>query len=197
MTKRSSSKHVWTPREKIEKFLEKVEEFQGTRLISSGFNISLKIGWDYQRGPSTQLTQIHDDDLRSYLTVFRHFISPNEPMCLYAVFDVCRHYLNNDSLKTEFVEIRKYWKASLEKNGMRLELDGSELKPEEIINLWINGWSHHNEPRYQELVKCAPADIRQIQKGFLLDALVESGKVILVAGEAVSCAYNNACFTFD
>ena len=118
-------------------------------------------------------------------------------MFLNKVFNTCQQYLNNDSLKAELIEIRKFWKNALKKNGIELEIDGTEYTPEDLMRTWINGWSHHNDDEYRKLVKNAPSEIQAtIVKGYMLDALVEASKVITVTGEAVSDARKNGWFTF-
>jgi hypothetical protein len=197
MSKQSASARNWTPKEIIDRFLERVEELESTRLLRNGLNVSLKMGWDADQGASVEVNPVDDDDLRSFLTVFRHFVSNDEPMFLNKVFNICHQYLNKDSLKAELIEIRKFWKRALENNGMRLEIDGSEHTPEDLRRAWINGWSHHNDDEYRRLVKEAPSEAQAIiVKGYFLDALIEASKVITVTGEAVSDARKNGWFTF-
>jgi len=157
----------------------------------------MKINWDDEKGLSAEVTPVDDDDLRSFLTVFRHFVSNNEPTFLNKVFNTCHQHLKNDSLKAELVEIRKFWKIALEKNGLELAIDGTELTPEDLIQTWMNGWSHHNDDQYRDLVKNAPSKIQAtIVKGYLLDALIEASRVVTVTGEAVLAARKNGWFTF-
>jgi hypothetical protein len=197
MSKQSASSRNWTPEEIIDRFLERVEEFESTRLLRNGFSVSFKISWDEDKGLSAEVTPVDDDDLRSFLAVFRHFVSDNEPMFLYKVFNTCQQYLNNDALKTELIEIRKLWGNALKKNGIELAIDGSEYTPEDLMRTWLNGWSHHNDDEFRNLVKEAPSKIQAtIVKGYMLDALVEASKVITVTGEAVSAARKNGWFTF-
>src|SRR5262245_39702055 len=118
MSRQSPSARNWTPEEIIDRFLEKVEELESTRLLRNGFSVSLNISCDDTRGLSAEVTPVDDDDLRSFITVFRHFISNDEPMFLYKVFNTCHQYLNNDSLKAELIEIRKFWGNALKKNGI-------------------------------------------------------------------------------
>jgi hypothetical protein len=197
MPRQSASVRNWTPEEIIDRFLERVEEFEGTRLLRNGFSVSWKINWDETKGLSAEVTPVDDDDLRSFLAVFRHFVSDNEPMFLYKVFKTCLQYLNNDSLKAEFFEMRKLWGNALKKNGIQLEIDGSEYAPEDLMRTWLNGWSHHNDDEYRTLMKEATSEVQAtIVKAYMLDALIEASKVITVTGEAVSDARKNGWFTF-
>jgi hypothetical protein len=192
MSRHSAPVHNWTPEKIINGFLERVEELESTRLLRNGFSVSLNISCDDTRGLSAEVTPVDIDDLRSFLTVFRHFVSNNEPMFLYTVFNTCQQYLNNDALKAELVEIRKFWGNALKKNGIELEIDGTEYTPEDLMRTWLNGWSHHNEDEYRKLVKNAPSEVQAtIVKGYLLDALIEASRVITVTGEAVSDARKN------
>lgn len=197
MARRTLNKGNWTEKEKIELFLERVDELRGTKLIANGFRISSKISWDEEEGVKVELPEISDDSLRSLLTIFRHFISDNEPTYMYSIFNLCHRLLSNDSLKSELIEIRKYWKTSLERNGIQLKFNDKELQPEELMSIWVNGWSHHNDLNYRRLLKSLIPYEGAILKAFFLDALVESTKVVLCAGDAIRFAYNRGWLVFE
>lgn len=113
MTKRRKTNQVWTPLEQLELFKERGDELNSTRLVASGFGLTSRIGWRGDEGLKIELAEVDKDDLCSFLTVFRHFISNDEPTYLFSILNICHQYLNNKNVKNELIELRKAWKAAL------------------------------------------------------------------------------------
>jgi len=123
MARRIKTKHNWTPQEKIALFKERVDGLKSTKLVASGFDTTSTIIWDEDKEPSVKLPNIDNDELRSFLAVFRHFISNSEPIYLYNIFQICLQYLTNYTLKNHLIDARKKWKLSLEHNGIQFNLN--------------------------------------------------------------------------
>lgn len=196
MTKRRKTRQVWTPLEQLELFKERVDELNSTRLVASGFYLTSRIGWREDEGLKIEQPEVDKDDLRSFLTVFRHFISNDEPTYLFSIFSICHQYLNNENVKNKLIELRKAWKTALENNGIRFTLNKKEIKPEELMDIWINGWSHHNDQEYRKFLKTLIPYEENFIQIFFLDALVESTKVILYVGNVVTIALKENQFRF-
>ena len=196
MAKRGKAKDDWTPQEKINIFIERIDELESTKLVASVLNISSTISLDREKGLNTQLPNIDKDELRSFLTVFRHFISNDEPVYLYGIFNICHQFLTNESLKNDTAELRNYWKKALGMNGFKFHLNNNEVKPEETIDIWINSWSHHSDREYRKLLESFAPWQRDIMQMVFLDALVEATNVICYAGSYVKEGLEQGYFSF-
>ena len=76
---------------------------------------------------------------------FGQFISNNEPVFLYKIYNLCQKHLINDKLKEYLIKSREAWKQAQKSTGIILKYNERELTPEYITDLWINGYYFHSD----------------------------------------------------
>jgi hypothetical protein len=75
-----------------------------------------------------------------------------------AVYNVCEQHISSDELKAFLRDAREHWKKSQRSQGIAWTLNGKELTPAYVADLWINGHYFHSDvDKLQEL--------RQLQSG--------------------------------
>lgn len=128
-------------------FAQRTHELSERRLVRKGMNTKLTIRWDCVSGLLRQnIDQPDEEDLRSFLLVFRQFISENEPVFLPRIFNECFRNLDSSELKDELRKAQEQWKLVFHKIGVfKLIIDGKKLTGEFILDLWINGHYFHND----------------------------------------------------
>src|SRR3954467_5707674 len=97
--KGSGAKRERGDQEKLHLFVRKAQELSETNLAQKGINAGLSYYGDPVSGLSMELDEPDEDEFRSFLVTFRHFISEKEPVFLNSVFNICSRRLVNEDLK--------------------------------------------------------------------------------------------------
>ena len=134
-------------RERLELFTQRVDELYDRRLVRQGMGAQLTINWDMASQLLTQrLIQPDEEDLRSFLLLFRQFVSKNEPIFVERIFNDSVRFLESTTLKEEIEKAKKAWNDSFHKMGaFEAVIDNKELTGEYLLDLWINGHYFHND----------------------------------------------------
>jgi len=134
-------------RERLEQFAQRAFELAERRLVRQGMQSSLTISWDAASQLLRQnLNQPDEEDLRSFLLLFRHFVSDKEPVFINRVFNDCLRFVTSSDLKEQIKKAQDEWKALLYKVGaFRLVIDNKNIIGEYALDLWINGYYFHND----------------------------------------------------
>ncbi len=149
MARRNTIQNSFSVRENLELFEQRAEELLNSRLILNGFGTSLSFNFDRVNGLSFSSKQPDEDLLRSFLLTFRKFVSNNEAIFLFKVFNLCQQHLNSDKLKEHLIDARQLWSQQMQsgKTGkVRFTKNGRLLFPEYVTDLWINGYYFHDSP---------------------------------------------------
>lgn len=101
--------------------------------------------WDHLAGMSIGCSQPDEDDLRSFLTIFRKFISQESPIYIYKIFNLCQQHIMDDNIKHDLAEARRGWGNQLKYGFMKLTFNGKDLAPEFLNDLWINAVYFHDD----------------------------------------------------
>ncbi len=104
----------YSARERLELFVARVEQLKQLRLVRRQQPIKYSFHWDID----PQLTKVEsvepdEEDLRSFLLLFRQFISRGEPVFIERAFNDCLRFLKDDALKTEVGKAQEAWKNTL------------------------------------------------------------------------------------
>jgi hypothetical protein len=128
-------------------FIWRADELGSTRLLRNGAPLNWTINYDRLRGVRFTSTEPHPDDLRSFLTVLRHFLLEKEPTHIAKVYNLCEKHIASEELRGYLRDARKQWKQTQRQSGIKLVLDDREWQPEYVADLWLNGWYFHNDPQ--------------------------------------------------
>jgi hypothetical protein len=141
-------------RERLELFTYRARASSDRRLVREGMGWTSTISWDHV---SQQLRirppEVDEEDLRSFLLDFRHFISEREPVFINRIFNDCLRFLKSDELKTEIRKAKDEWEQVFVKSkAFPLIVNGRKITPAYILDLWIDGYYFHsNREKFQEL----------------------------------------------
>jgi hypothetical protein len=194
---RHSSPTRLSPREHLELFVTRVDELSQTTLIrTNGLVNEWSLSFDINRPSVFRSLQPNEDLLRSYLLVFRRFISKNEPIFIGYIHGLCRKHFTSDELMSHIEACQRGWKQTLAQAGIRMNLDGRETSSEHIADLWINGHYFHEDPaKAEELKQYVPPAIFMVRQEFL-NFVIESTRVIGGTGHTIKVALRDGCVSF-
>lgn len=169
-------------------YVERAQELEDCRLVRRGFNPGLTIKWDRMSGLRFESREPDEEDLRSFLITFRQFISDDEPVYLNRIYNLCQQFLTGDDLKGYLVQARAAWKETQKRSGLRVVLNGRELTPEFVTDLWINGYYFHNDGEKRAVLKRLVPHERMLVRYCFLDFLVEATRQVLYVANVVRVA---------
>ncbi len=173
-------------REQLELFKKRADELENSRLIRNGFSANLNIKLDENVGLTPKLTEPDEEDLRSFLLTFRHFVSNDEPVFLNKIYNLLHTSLTSVELKGFLIESRKLVKAAQKTAGLQLEYNGEVISPEKILNMWINGhYFHNDEELKKKLDELIDSTVMLVRFNFL-DFLIETSKQILNVRDVIN-----------
>lgn len=156
--------------------------------------------WDEQTGLHFELEQPDEDDLRSYLMTFRHFISEREPVFISSIYSICSRCLTDDELKDIIAKAQEHWKYTLAHAGIQLVVNGRAIAASEVCDWWINGTYFHNDPDHQarlETMQRFPLDhsiFRFVFLNFVIEAshhIAHLRNHILIALQRGACHFDD------
>lgn len=193
---RRKSKTQWDKREQLGLFVYRANELYETRLLQSQTRYSLSLKGDNVQRLQFASTTPDDKSLRSFLVVFRHFISKDEPVYLFKIYNVCLERLSSDEIKGYLVNARTRWQSELKAGGFALNYNGHEYSPEEILDLWINGYFFHNDhEKFSLLRNLQPLESALFRHKFV-GHLLEGTRNVLYVAQTVKAALHEGWFSF-
>jgi hypothetical protein len=129
-----------------------------------------------------------EEDLRSYLMTFRKFVMQNEPLYIEYVHGLCYKHFTSDELKDHIRDCQQGWKTYVLQSGIKLNINGTNVQPAYIADLWINGpYFHDDTAKAEELKRHGPHTILFVRHEFL-NFVVEATRVIGGTGYTIKMA---------
>ena len=144
-----------TIKERLELFRERVEVLRTTDLIKKGFGYKFTMAFG-EKGVGVKITGFKEDDLRSYLTAFRHFILKNSPVYLNKIYNDLRKNVTDDEVKKMLNRNRDHWLQIHRQGAMGLTYNKKNITPEFAVNLFIKGEYFHLNEDKREFLKNLP-----------------------------------------
>ncbi|MCC6617391.1 MAG: hypothetical protein IT320_28210 [Anaerolineae bacterium] len=152
---RKAKKSV-SDRRQLEMFVERVQELADTRMMRERqlHKYHPRINWDIETGVSEEAEEPDEDDLKSFLLTFRHFVMKDEPTYFYNVVNTASKCLKleNRDRRSLLSKARDEWQRAdvgLEK----FIVDRQHLKANYVLDLYINGKYFHNDPDLADRLK--------------------------------------------
>jgi hypothetical protein len=184
--------------EKLKLYVERVDELLQCRFARQGMKSQYQIEWDSESQTMKYTANEPDeDDLRSFLLLFRHFLSDREPVFVGRIFNDCFRFLNNDHLKGELQKAKDDWKRLLYRaGGMEMIVDEKRLSGEYVLDLWINGHYFHNDTEKRKELSRLLGDILPLVRVKFLSSLPYLTNVIIFLAQVVNKGLEDSLFAF-
>jgi len=178
-------------RQKLEKFHETVRELKSTSLMKKGLSSSmtirgkgLDIWFDTEKWPE-------EEELRSFLLTFRHFVAEKEDVSINRIFNLCQQKLTDDKLREYLVKTRGIWKRAHETVGIDMVYQGKKQAPEQITKLWLSGTYFHKDEDKRTILKGLLFPQTILFKHQFLSFLVEATRMVLYVDGIVKKVLND------
>jgi hypothetical protein len=183
----------------LQMFVDRVQELADTRMMRErqlhNYKPVIKLTTDEA---SVDGKEPDEDDLKSFLLTFRHFISNDEPIYIYNVFITANKRLKAEHHdKRDFLSIaRSEWKKA--ETGLEAFIvDQQQLTALYVLDLYINGRYFHNDPTHADkLREFKKYPIRLDRMRFFL-SLQDFTNIINQVGNMVAFGLKNDWFDFS
>ena len=145
-----------TDREKLELFVDKVNELRDTTLMrENGLSYRYNVKGKRDNPVEFELDEPDEGKLRDYLLTFRRFVS-NEDVSFNHILNICQKRFTNVEQKQQLPIIRQLWLETRQHSGLKLVIDGKEVSAEEISDMWLNGLYFHDDLDPREFLRNLP-----------------------------------------
>lgn len=165
-------------RKKLELFREQVDVLTETNLMQKGHKSSITLTPHSEKVWNIEVSWPDEDDLRSFLTVFRLFISDNEPVFLSRIYNICIEHVKDSEVRQILEENRKYWHHMHRQGAMGLTYQGNKVTPKDAVDLFINGKYLHIDKEKRKMLKDLPDLYEGLYKHQFNDFLLQAIKHI-------------------
>ncbi len=161
--------------ERLQLFLDVVNDALGRRAVRNGLRTSWDWEWDEAAGDVRFLCDRGDEeDLRSLMLDLRKFVSNKEDVFLNKIFNLLwLMTADQDRLRTEVQHLRQSWKSAQNDTECVVMPDRGlwSLSPLECWDLWVNGGLFHNDQDLQSRYAALSAPYR-VRVDYLAGRLV-------------------------
>lgn len=182
---------------RLKRFIQRVHELRMRRMVQewTGYTYSLNV--DSVKGVSVRMEMPDEEDLISFLVVFRQFISEKEPVFLNRIYGICFKRLEpNNQLREQLIKGRQEWQRALKNNGIGLQFNEQSYSPEDVAKLWINGhYFHSDDEKYATLAAMFNSSLGFVKAHFMA-FITGATPVIIHAGNIVEDALKHNRFRF-
>jgi len=183
--------------EQLQLFQTRVRELEQTRLVKKGFKVNVTINWKVMRGMRWKTSRPNEDDLKSFLLTFRHFMAAKEPIFLNRIYNVCHKHLKSSQLKDYLAKSRKIWRDVHIKIDMQLIIDNKKITPEYATDLWINGYYFHNDPKKRAILEGLLPHTGMLVRNQFLEFLIEATRQVFYVDAIVTYGLQHNLFDFS
>lgn len=136
---------------RLKLFLVRASELEELEYVKNGMKSQIKLFSD----PNDELSKNpSEEQIRSFLLLFRQFISNSEPLFINRIFNDAQRAITNHELKSLLVKYREDWIRDNKYGPFEIRLNDERLSPEEALDLLINAhYFHTDEVKRQKLEK--------------------------------------------
>jgi len=146
---------------------------------------------------STPSHKPEEEHLRSFILLFRQFLSESEPVFIKHIFNDTIRFLVDDKLKQLAIAAKDLWDSSLHCGPFKTSFNKEELTLEHALDLWINGYYFHSDlDKAAELEKFGKgqAGLAHIQ---LITSLPRLVGLVLYMEMLIKNAFDEKLFGFE
>jgi hypothetical protein len=131
--------------EKLRLFVQRVDEMEQNYLARNGIHLHFHIAIDSEAGMTMETEQPEEEAVKAFVLDFRHLISDNEDVCVRRIHNICEQRLIPEDVKQHLRAARAGWRTMLDRAVHTLTVNGRTRGPDDVADLWINGYYFHND----------------------------------------------------
>ncbi len=171
----------------IKLFLKRVEELVATEIMSGkGSNIFLNMKAKRDAPVQFTVSLPKEDYLRSFYMAFRFFYLQKERSNFLRIANLVNRRTDNEMSREYIERLKEIWSGALARKQMQMYINGKEITPTLLIDLWFNAhYFHSDELKEQNLANLKRALSIDVCRFMLADAVYEASKVVIHLANAL------------
>jgi hypothetical protein len=172
----------WNDFEKLDLFAREAESLGNARLIEDKFEFGVTIEKN-PFGSRVEEYGMDDEQLRAFLSKLRPFLSSDEPIFLYSIYNIAEKLVLHDKAREYIIKSRNEWKEQRKNPFVRFIFDKKRINNENIVDWWMNGFYFHHDREKKMNIERMPDAVRALTKfDFLSSVITAAGHVLWVGG---------------
>lgn len=175
--------------EQLNLFVSKSEELSKTGFLNNDYKFGVSFMYNRADGLNMQKNEPDEEHLRSFLLVFRQFISKKEPIYLERIYNICQTYITNETYKEYLQESRNFWKELHNNSDVGLIINDRTITPEFAADLWINGYYFHNDHKKRKYMDNLQAEAAALLRIIFISYTINATRQIHYVGNIVGRAF--------
>jgi hypothetical protein len=185
--------------QRLELFRERAEELRQTRFLRDTLVGGYRFKIEAKQIPGTldeyetifSISPYDEQDLRAFLTFFRRFFLKNDPVVnLFAIYNLCHQHLENEQYKAFLAVSRNRAAYALKTSCFHLRINEQDMNPEDVSDIWINGYYLHDNIDHLHFLKTLPPPGEIVLHTYFFDFLLDMTKQILYTCNVVNVSLN-------
>jgi hypothetical protein len=191
----------YTQREQLELFVGRVQELVDRRLYKSGGLKHVEFNWEYENRSGEDIithniTEIDEEDFRSFLTSFRLFVLKSEATYLATILALAENTLTVDARNESFAKAKADWEGIYDGSSEVSLYEGDKkLRPLEVLSLWLDGkYFHSDSDKSQQMENWG--DFKPLLRAEFVFLIQKLTNIIVWLGDYVGYGLKNEWFKF-
>lgn len=172
----------------IRLFLKKARELHSTHITSSGESgISLNVASELGKPVQFQVVLPSEEYLRSFYMAFRFFYLEWEKSNFLRISNIIKRRTDSQLARQYIDRLRDMWSGALAAKQMQIQVNGKEITPSILIDLWFNAHYFHSDDKKEgALSNLTEALTIDVCRFMLADAVDEASKAVFLLANALA-----------
>jgi hypothetical protein len=166
--------------ERLRLFFVRWLEMFHSRAFQSGLKFSYNIKGSPANGITYSLKEPDLEDFRSFLMVFRKFVSEKSPIFIPKIYNLVERLIPDAEFKAVFREARQIFNEVQQNSGCNISIttDGEILTQQYVIDMWMNGYYFHDDDEKIKTLERLESFQRDATKVIFTDYVIEISRII-------------------
>jgi hypothetical protein len=164
----------------IRLFLKKADELSKTRIMTGADNgISMRVSSEIGKTPQISVTLPDEEYLRSFYMAFRMFYS-QDATNFNRIANIVKRRSGVEGARKYVDALKERWSGALARQQFHMEVDGQEMTPSLLMDLWFNAHYFHPDEGKDEKLSALKSVLTHDGCRFMLaDAVYEASVAVL------------------
>lgn len=164
----------------IRLFLKNADELSNTRIMSGTDNgISMTVSSEIGKPPEISVTLPDEEYLRSFYLAFRMFYS-QDATNFNKIANIVKRRSGHEVARKQVDALKERWSGALARQQFHMSVDGQEMTPSLLMDLWFNAHYFHPDEEKDEKLSALKSTLTDDGCRFMLaDAVYEASVAVL------------------
>lgn len=178
--------------ETLKLFIKRWLDMFDSRAFQSGLGLSYRIKGSPANGVDFNLKEPDLEEFRSFLMVFRKFISEKSPIFIPKIYNLVERLIPDAEFKEVFREARQIYNEIQQNSGCNISITtgGKTLTQQYVVDMWLNGYYFHDDDEKIKTLERLEAFQRDASRVIFTDYVIEISKIIQHLAQNISAAIN-------